>query len=135
MHNPSQLYGETATYALRALAANGFGDAVVGRAEQRFFLSGDRFDQGAREHRASGLTQIVEAKLRNAGAVARRMVAGWKRRQEARAIYFALRELDARTLRDIGLDSSEIMSVAAELAGDADPTRVHTLQARRGRSF
>ena len=39
--------------------------------------------------------------------------------------YHALSGLDARTLRDLGLDHSELASLAAELAGDAEPTRVH----------
>jgi hypothetical protein len=35
----------------------------------------------------------------------------------------ALRELDARTLADIGIDASEISSVEAEWLGDAEVTR------------
>ncbi len=56
----------------------------------------------------------------------------WRRARQAAAAYRELRSLDARTLRDLGLHDSELMSVVTELSGDADPTRVHTLQALRG---
>jgi uncharacterized protein YjiS (DUF1127 family) len=68
--------------------------------------------------------QIVEASLQAVGDLARRMVARLKRRRQARTTYRALCALDARTLRDLGFDRSEILSVAAEVAGDADSTRV-----------
>ena len=35
-----------------------------------------------------------------------------------------LHELDARTLRDIGVDASEVTSIEAEARGDADVTRL-----------
>jgi uncharacterized protein YjiS (DUF1127 family) len=86
-------------------------------------------------YRSSRLTQIVAATLQAVGDLVRRMVARSKRRQQARATYLALRGLDARTLRDLGFDRSEILSVAAEVAGDADSTRVRSAQARRGLPF
>ncbi len=36
-----------------------------------------------------------------------------------------LRELDARTLADIGIDASEISSIEAEWRGDVELTRRH----------
>lgn len=36
-----------------------------------------------------------------------------------------LRELDARTLADIGIDASEIASIEAEWRGEAELTRRH----------
>lgn len=49
--------------------------------------------------------------------------AAWKQRAQARATYRALASLDARTLRDLGLDRSELMSIAAELTGTTHRTR------------
>jgi uncharacterized protein YjiS (DUF1127 family) len=51
----------------------------------------------------------------------------WRRHRRAGDVYAALRELDTRTLRDIGLDRSEIASVAREIAGLADRQRIATL--------
>ena len=88
-----------------------------------------------RRYYASRLTQLVEATLEAVGNFLRRIVARSKRRQQAKATCRALRGLDAHALRDLGIDRSEILSVAAEIAGDADPTRVRALQARRGLPF
>ena len=51
----------------------------------------------------------------------------WRRHRRASDVYSALRELDTRTLRDIGLDRSEIASVAREIAGLAERQRLATL--------
>ena len=56
----------------------------------------------------------------------RAMAERWERRRHARAAASVLRQLDGRTLRDIGFHRSEIESVAAELAGLAEPTRAHS---------
>jgi glyoxylase-like metal-dependent hydrolase (beta-lactamase superfamily II)/uncharacterized protein YjiS (DUF1127 family) len=54
-------------------------------------------------------------------------LARWRlARQRARTIE-ALRDLDARTLRDIGIDQSEIGSIAMELHGAAERTRRRAL--------
>ena len=52
------------------------------------------------------------------------LYAAWLQRREAHATRLALQSLDARTLRDIGLDASEIMSVACEASGIAEPQRI-----------
>lgn len=130
---------EIEAYALHAFAANGFGDADVGFPEQRLRPTRPQFDREAHAHRPRPtggqldheahahrllrLLQSVEATLRAVGAAARRMHAKWKQRQQARATYVALGGLDARTLRDLGFDRSEIRSVAAEVAGETDSTR------------
>lgn len=56
--------------------------------------------------------------------------AAWQRRARAAESYHVLASLDTRTLRDLGFDRSELASVAAELAGEAAPTRVRTIRAR-----
>jgi hypothetical protein len=43
-----------------------------------------------------------------------------------------LEQLDVRTLRDLGVDRSEISSVAAELAGDAEVTRMQVVRGMAG---
>ena len=52
------------------------------------------------------------------------------RYRRARDVYDALRELDDRALRDLGFDRSELTSVAAEVAGEAECTRVRSLLTR-----
>ncbi len=83
-------------------------------------------------YRSSGLTPIIEATLQAIGDPVRRMVARSKRRQLARATVVALRSLDAGALRDLGFDRSEILSVAVEIAGDADSTRARIERAVHG---
>jgi hypothetical protein len=46
----------------------------------------------------------------------------------ARATYRTLRQLDARTLRDLGLSRAELSSTAYELSGQAEATRVRSLK-------
>lgn len=76
--------------------------------------------------------QIVRETLRAVRGFARQTYAAWLQRRRVRAAYLALREVDDRGLRDLGLHRSEILSVAAEIAGAAELTRVRALQARRG---
>jgi uncharacterized protein YjiS (DUF1127 family) len=66
--------------------------------------------------------QLAKA-VRWARRAARRM-ADWveARRRASRSIR-QLRELDSRTLRDLGLSRSELWSVVAEAEGDAEATR------------
>lgn len=123
---------EIEAHALRALAANGFAGAALARTGTFAHLSHAALYQGARAHRSSLLARIGAATLQAAGAMARQMLAEWKRRRQTRDTYLALRALDARALRDLGFDRSEILSVAAEVIGDADPTRARSVQALRG---
>lgn len=52
------------------------------------------------------------------------LVAAWKRRRHLNETRRALERLDSRALRDIGIDASEILSVAYEASGAAEPQRI-----------
>ena len=58
--------------------------------------------------------------------------AAWRRQSEVRQTYLALRELDERSLRDLGFDRSELESLFAEIGGQVGPTRVRARQALHG---
>jgi uncharacterized protein YjiS (DUF1127 family) len=63
----------------------------------------------------------------------RAALAGWQHRRLQRATHIALAALDARVLRDIGLDRSEIPSLALA-AAVGDETRIHVMQLVRRRT-
>ena len=75
------------------------------------------------------LARVIQSGGRAALAALQQLVASWKRRRLARQAILALYKLDAWTLRDLGLDRSEILLVAAEVSGGAELTgaRVATL--------
>jgi uncharacterized protein YjiS (DUF1127 family) len=80
--------------------------------------------RSARIRRAATQAALIR---RGCGIVAEAARRAWKRylqRRETHAAYDALDALDDRTLRDLGLHRSEILSVAAELAGEAERTRM-----------
>jgi hypothetical protein len=124
MQNTLQLRKDSEATALRVFAGNGFGDADIGRTEAHLLLTSPELYHAARAHRSYQLAEIVKATFQAAGDLWRRMVAEWKRRQCAQATYAALHALDPRILRDLGFHRSELLSVAAEVAGVADSTRV-----------
>lgn len=127
---------ELEAMALRAQAASGFGGAeVAGVATAvrppRDFAPGD----SPLLHRTAGIRELFadcSKWLAVVVKVAREFVDTWSHQQQARATYRALRGLDARTLRDIGFHRSEIRSVAAEISGAAEVTRIHTVTTSRG---
>ena len=126
---------EIAANALRAAAASGFGDAAVDAAEQVSLLDSTELYHRARAHRSACLREILGAALRAITGWMRHTLAEWKRHQHARATFAALRGLDSHNLRDLGLHRSELLSVAAEVAGHADCTRARLVLAGRSRPF
>ncbi len=124
MQNTFQLRNDSEATAIRVFAGNGFGDAAIGRTEAHLLLTSLELYHAARAHRSYQLGEIVKATLQAAGEFGRRLVTEWKRRRCAQATYAALRSLDPHILRDLGFHRSELLSVAAEVAGVADSTRV-----------
>ena len=59
------------------------------------------------------------------------LVTGWRRRRDSRLTYRALCALDARTLRDLGFDRSELSSIADDLACPRRSDRVRWLSGPR----
>ena len=123
MQNTSAIRSESDAVALRVFAGNGFGDAAIGRTELQSILSSGELYHLARAHRSYQLREIVSVALQAIGDFGRRVIARWKHRQQVGATFAALRELDPRILRDLGLHRSELMSVSAELAGVTESTR------------
>jgi uncharacterized protein YjiS (DUF1127 family) len=85
-----------------------------------------------RHHRSARLHARSFPAMRWLEFVLRRAVTRVRRWLDRRAMHRALRELDPRTLRDLGIDRSEISSVCAEMAGDAEATRILTLRSQSG---
>jgi uncharacterized protein YjiS (DUF1127 family) len=102
----------------QAAAASGFGDADVGP------ISTYEVYEAARANRAAFIGDAISRALSAAVARARRAYVRYQQHREAWAVSAALRELDDRTLHDLGFDRSEIGSVAMEAAGLAARTRV-----------
>lgn len=109
---------ELARWWRQAAAANGFGDAEAGPIAMR------EVRETARAHRAAFIGNGMAKILRATAAFARRAYKRYRQRREAWAVDAALRELDDRTLHDLGFDRSEIGSIAMEAAGLAARTRV-----------
>jgi len=79
--------------------------------------------QAARRLRARLLGRLIGRAGRGTVALLREMGERYRAHREARLAYDALRGLDDRALRDLGLDRSEIGSLSAEVAGIAERTR------------
>ena len=109
-----------------ALRGAGFATAVrASSASRRTFHHPLR---AAPAHRPITVGGVIVALMRAAAAFARRALTRYRQRRHAGAAYDALRQLDDRALHDLGLDRSEITSVAAELAGETERTRVRALR-------
>jgi uncharacterized protein YjiS (DUF1127 family) len=119
---------EIESWARHALATNGFGDVANADVASSARPTSYRLNQDARVHRSHTLGDIIAAAIRTVDAIARRAYARYRQRRQGRATYETLRQLDDRTLRDLGFDRSEIRSVAAQLTGEAEYTHVRALQ-------
>ena len=126
-NDPAISEDDAEPWAPHALAANGYGDLAITDTAAPARPTSYELYHAARAHRAFVLGGIIVAAIRAAAAIARRAHARYQRRRHTGAIYDALRQLDDRTLRDVGFDRSEIASVAAEVTGEAEPTRVRAL--------
>lgn len=86
----------------------------------------------SRVQRSYIIGKIIIPTIHAVVAVARRAYARHQQRRQARAIRDVLRHLDDHLLRDVGFHRSEITFVAAEIAGEAEYTRVRALLSSRG---
>jgi len=127
---------DTEAWARHALAANGFGDgaevgddAIPDAASAR--PTNYELYHAARTHRSFTLGEIIVALMQAFAAIARQALARHAQRQQAKSTCDALRQLDDRTLRDLGFHRSEIRSLAAELTGETECTRVRTTSKSR----
>lgn len=75
-------------------------------------------------HRPPWLDALRLELLRALRRALRRRAERSARERDARSTLRALSHLDARTLRDIGLDASELPSAAGEAAGCIEATRL-----------
>ena len=123
---------EIESWAHYARAANGLGDFETAAGMRPPLSSSHELRRAALAHRSFALGEIVVAAFRAAGAMARRAYVRYRQHRRTRAVYDTLRELDGHTLRDLGFDRSEIRSVAAELTGEAERTRVRVLLSSYG---
>jgi uncharacterized protein YjiS (DUF1127 family) len=89
-------------------------------------LSSVELHRAARAFRSALQARLLASMLRALGATLRRAYSDWQRRNHARAVQAALSKLDPWTLHDLGFERSEISSVAAELSGSAELTRMRT---------
>ncbi len=92
-----------------------------------------QLEAAARAERSRRVGDIAAAIWRAVAQRVRHLLKQAQQRRDARATYLALRGLDARTLHDIGLHRSEILSVALELGGAFETTRVQATRAPRSR--
>ena len=116
----------------RAFAPHASGDVAATDSASSARPASYEMYHAARAHRSFILGGIIVAAIRAAGASARRVLARHRQRRQARAIYDVLRQLDDRMLRDLGFDRSEMTSVAAEITGEAEYTRVRALPTSHG---
>lgn len=93
-------------------------------------LNGMALHAAARKQQARAIGSLIVTMTEALSASIRRALADMRKRRDEQSTYRALAALDARTLKDIGIDRNDIRSVAHGLAY-GDPTRV-LLSAHRG---
>jgi uncharacterized protein YjiS (DUF1127 family) len=122
---------ELEAWGRRAFAANGFGDADVALPAGTLPPRSTELDAASRAHRSAAFWQICAAIGGAIGAAIGRAVTRWREHLALRRTYTALAGLDERTLKDIGFGTHEAGSIAAELAGRAERTRMQALRTLR----
>jgi len=118
---------ELDAWAQRVFAANGFGDAEL--AEPAAVSRAQAPAPATTGGRGGFLGAFAVGKAIRAAID--RGVSRWQEYRALRRTYNALADLDARTLKDIGFGDSEAGSIAAELAGRAERTRLQALRSLR----
>jgi len=78
----------------------------------------------AQLQRSQAIATILADVGRAIRAQADHVIAGWRASRRARATYQALSRLDDWTLRDLGMDRSELGSVSIETASKREFARV-----------
>jgi uncharacterized protein YjiS (DUF1127 family) len=113
-------------WARHAFASNGFGGAsLAGLAPDA--PDGDALLHRAHADRSHAMADVLAAVWRAVRSLAQHAYASHQRRVRAREVYDTLRRLDDHMLHDLGLDRSELSSVAAEATGGAEHTRAQTM--------
>lgn len=74
-------------------------------------------------------TTPLHDRLQHLHGLLRRAWQAWRRQRDTARMHAALAGLDSHTLRDLGLDRSEIGSLAAEVSGQASADRLLSLHA------
>ncbi len=116
--------------ALRTFDGGGFGDAAIGTTAPHSVLDGIELQHQARGHRARSVSKIVASALGALAAGMRQLYTSWQRQQRVSATFRALSALDTRTLRDLGIDRSEILSLANAAAGHTGGSPLHFMSIR-----
>ena len=118
-------------YVRHAGAANGFGDGGFAFASTAATSAARTVRRAvpARRPAPLGVVGRVFRALRKRVAA---LAAAWRRARDARATDEALQSLDDRALHDLGLDRSEISSLATRAGRRGDPTRVRMSHALNG---
>jgi uncharacterized protein YjiS (DUF1127 family) len=131
--DPPSAAVELDAWARHAQHANGFGgDAAITESSPVERRSSYALYHDARAHRDYALAEIIATAFVAIVDVARHAVERFRQWRDARATYDVLRELDDRSLRDLGLDRSELESIAAEVAGTTERTRVRAWMTSHG---
>ena len=118
---------ERTAWARRAAASTGFGDAATSSPPVSPAPDAMQLAFAVRAERHAALAEIIATLVTAMSDAIRGIIVRWKRIRSERETFHALRALDARTLRDLGMDVSEVRSVALEVSGVTDPTRAHAL--------
>jgi hypothetical protein len=118
---------ELNAWARRAAASTGFGDAATSSLPVSPAPDAMQLAFAVRAERHAALAEIIATLVTAMSDAIRGVIVRWRRIRSERATFQALRALDARTLRDLGMDASELRSVALEVSGATDPTRAHAL--------